>query len=409
MPGGSGHSRIVARPASVRLGTATRIAALASLLLVALGGLAGCTSSPRFVLEEDEGGYRWDLPAGFPEPVVPKNNPMTAEKVELGRHLFYDTKLSGNQTFSCATCHKPELAFTDGLAQANGSTGETHPRGSMSLTNVAYNLSFNWGDPEKEDLEEQMLVPMFGEQPVELGLAGMKKELVARLESDAGYRRMFAEAFPEERKPIKVKNVVRAIASFERTLISGNSPYDRVVFWEDDTEFPDEARRGMELFFSDRTHCGKCHAGFNFSGAVTFEGAAEIEPDFHNTGLYNQDGEGSYPRRNRGVWEFTEKASDMGRFRAPTLRNIEVTPPYMHDGSIATLEEVIDHYAAGGRAGEGHPLKSELVSGFEISEGEKAELVAFLRSLTDRGFLEEERFSSPLEPGLGTARRPPEL
>jgi cytochrome c peroxidase len=369
------------------LALAGLVSALLVLALAIAALLSGCASTPRFV-EEDPDAYQWDLPAGFPKPVVPKDNPMSAEKVELGERLFFDTRLSGNQTFSCASCHKPELAFTDGLARAKGSTGEIHPRGSMSLLNVAYSLSFNWGDPQKESLEEQMLVPMFGEEPVELGLAGMEKELVARLASDDDYQRMFAAAFPDARRPIKVKNIVKAIASYERSLVSGDSPYDRLVFWEDDSEFSVAARRGMELFFSHRTRCGECHAGFNFSGAVTFEGAAPARPDFHNTALYNLDGDGGYPERNRGVWEFTGEPEDMGRFRPPSLRNIELTAPYMHDGSIATLEEVIDHYAAGGRAGEGNPLKSELLSGFEISEAERNELLAFLRSLTDRRFVE---------------------
>ncbi len=153
----------------------------------------------------------------------------------------------------------------------------------------------------------------------------------------------------------------------------------------------------MELFFSERTNCGRCHATFNFSGAIAFEGSAPAEPDFHNTGLYNVDGRGSYREKNRGVFEFTGNAEDMGRFRPPSLRNIEVTAPYMHDGSLRTLGEVIDHYAAGGRQGDDHPFKSDLVRGFEISETEKADLIAFLGSLTDRGFLTDPRFASPFE------------
>ncbi len=356
--------------------------------------------------------YEWRLPAGFPVPPVPADNPMSEAKVELGRHLFYDTRLSVNGSFACASCHRPELAFTDGKARAVGATGELHPRGSMSLANVAYNAAFNWGDPETRRLEEQMLVPMFGVDPIELGLGGREDELLARLAADARYRRMFVSAFPGAADPISIERIVAAIASFERTLISGSSPYDRLVFWGDDSGFPPAARRGMELFFSERTSCGRCHATFNLSGAIAFAGSAPVEPDFHNTALYNLDGLGAYPERNRGVFEFTARPEDMGRFRPPTLRNIEVTAPYMHDGSLHSLGQVIDHYSAGGLRGAGHPLKSELMRGFEISEAERADLIAFLRSLTDREFLGDPRFADPWPGGrkaLPHAPREPRL
>ena len=380
------------------------------LALAAPGLLLACASAspePSRATPETGPAYEWRLPAGLPIPLVPADNPMSEAKVALGRHLFYDTRLSVDRSFACASCHRHELAFTDGKPRAVGVTGEVHPRGSMSLANVAYNRAFNWGDPEKERLEDQMRVPMFGTDPIELGLGGLEDELIARLSADARYRRMFAEAFSSAPDPVTVDNVVAAIAAFERTLISGNSPYDRLVFWGDDSEFPAAARRGMRLFFSERTSCGRCHATFNFSGAIAFEGSAPAEPDFHNTGLYNVDGAGSYPERNRGVFEFTGEAADMGRFRPPTLRNIEVTAPYMHDGSLHTLGEVIDHYAAGGRQGRDHPYKSELVAGFELSAAEKADLIAFLKSLTDREFLADPRFSNPwLEIGAGASPSP---
>ncbi len=374
--------------------------AIAGVAALASGLSVSCRSVGTASVVEDAApvdAYEWQLPAGLPVPVVPADNPMSEAKVELGRRLFYDTRLSGNQTFACASCHQPELSFTDGKPRAVGATGEVHPRASMSLANVAYNRAFNWGDPEKTRLEEQMLVPMFGVEPVELGLTGMEEELIARLAADELYRRLFADAFPDASEPISIDHVVAAIASFERILISGDAPYDRLVFWGDDSDFPAAARRGMELFFSERTNCGRCHATFNFSGAIAFEGSAPVKPDFHNTGLYNVDGAGSYPERNRGVFEFTGEPEDMGRFRPPSLRNIEVTAPYMHDGSLHTLGEVVEHYAAGGRQGTDHPYKSELVAGFEITEREKADLIAFLRSLTDRDFLTDPRFSDPWE------------
>lgn len=322
---------------------------------------------------------------------------MSAAKVELGRRLFYDRRLSGNRTFSCASCHQQSRAFTDGRPRALGATGEEHPRGAMTLANVAYNLRFNWGDPRTKSLEEQMLVPMLGRHPVELGLAG-KKELVLRLREDPDYRERFAEAF-RGRRSLTFRNVTRAIAAFQRTLISGDSAYDRRVFADDRGAMSAAAERGMRLFHSDRLRCDECHGGFNFSGPVTFVGAARLEPEFHNTGLFALDGAGGYPEPNRGVFEHTRRPVDMGRFRAPTLRNVELTAPYLHDGGLSTLEEVIDFYAAGGRgAGRRSPLKSDKVSGFEISAEEKADVVEFLKSLTDHKFVTDPRFSNPFPP-----------
>jgi cytochrome c peroxidase len=335
---------------------------------------------------------------------VPADNPMSQAKVRLGRRLFYDTRLSGNGTYSCASCHRQELAFTDGRARAVGSTGEPHPRGAMSLANVAYNRTFNWADPAIGRLEEQLAVPLFNRAPIELGLAGREAEVEARLRDVALYREAFAAAFPERQEPISLETVVLALASFERTLVSGDSPYDRLVFRDEREAMGDAARRGMRLFFSERLACFECHSGLTFSGPVVHRAAPVAEPVFHNTGLYAMPPDGSYPVGNRGLYETTLKVGDMGRFRAPTLRNIAVTAPYMHDGSLETLEQVLDHYAAGGRlipagpyAGDGRvsPYKSELVRGFEIDDQERADVIAFLESLTDRTFLTAASLADP--------------
>jgi len=169
------------------------------------------------------------LPQWFPVPKVPVDNPLTEEKVELGRFLFYDPQLSGNGTYSCAICHQQALAFTDGLARAIGSTGSEHPRSSMSLANVAYNASFGWED-RRSSLESQMDVPMNNELPVEMGLKGNEAEVLARFAIDSAYAERFRAAFPGETSPVTLANVIKAIASFERVLVSGNSPFDRYVF-----------------------------------------------------------------------------------------------------------------------------------------------------------------------------------
>jgi len=348
--------------------------------------------------------FDWHLPPGFPTPKVSADNPPTAEKVTLGRFLFYDPRLSGNQTQSCASCHRQELAFTDGLDRAIGSTGEVHPRNSMSLANSAYGASQTWANPLLVELERQALVPIFGERPVELGLAGREDELLERLRDDARYRRLFAEAFPNDPEPISLVNLVRALTSFVRTILSGDAPYDRFIQLIDDNALSPAAQRGGRMFFSERFECFHCHGGFNLSVSVTFEGKPFDETSFQNNGLYNIDGKGAYPHDNQGLFEFTRVPEDMGSFKATTLRNIEITGPYMHDGSIATLDEVLDHYAAGGRtihsgpnAGDGskNPFKSNFVIGFTLSESERADLLAFLKGLTEPGLLTAPRFADP--------------
>jgi cytochrome c peroxidase len=350
----------------------------------------------------ESSSWDWGLPPGVPKPRVPADNPMSREKVELGRHLFFDTRLSRNETQSCASCHDPARAFTDGLAQSTGSTGDGTPRSSMSLANVGYLTTLTWANPALVELEDQALVPIFSEDPVELGFAGNESELLARLENDPLYVELFEAAFPGE--PISLGSMVRAIASFERTILSFDAPYDRYAYGGQAGALSDAALRGRELFFSEELECFHCHGGFNFSDSVAHEGTAIVETMFHNTGLYNLGGNGAYPDPNTGLYEITGVASDMGRFRAPTLRNVAVTAPYMHDGSIATLEEVIDHYAAGGRTiasgpnagvGSDNPFKSEFVNGFELTASERADLVAFLESLTDQAFLERASLTNP--------------
>jgi cytochrome c peroxidase len=324
---------------------------------------------------------------------VPIDNPMSDAKVELGRFLFHDNRLSGNGTQSCSSCHQQQHAFTDGRATALGSTGEVHFRNSMSLTNVAYNVSYTWADPSVRRLETQALVPLQNVAPVEMGITGREPEVLARLETDEMYVRRFREAFPDEADPITLENVGKAIASFERTMLSFDSPYDRFLFYGEADSMSPGAMRGMNLFFSEELRCAECHGGMNFAGRSRTEHQAP-EPSFHNTATYDIDGKGSYPEADRGLVRATGEPDDEGRFRAPTLRNIAMTAPYMHDGSIATLSDVIDHYAAGGRA-NGNPNKSEALTGFQITDEQKNDLVAFMESLTDEQFLTNPAFADP--------------
>ena len=371
------------------------------LAAVVLGlAAAGCTSS-------GAGEYAWELPNGFPPPAVPADNPMSAAKVELGRHLFYDTRLSANRTQSCASCHRQELAFTDGRARALGSTGELHPRGSMSLVNVAYNATFTWANPGLRSLEDQVLIPLFGEEPVELGMAGKEAGLLARLKGSSLYREQFAAAFPQQPEPVTAGNLAKALASFVRSIISARSPYDRYYRGGEPDAVTPAAIRGEAFFHTDQAAgCFRCHAGPNFSDASMPQGGGSVESAFHNTGLYNLAGKFSYPGENLGLYTHTGDLADAGRFRTPSLRNIALTAPYMHDGSAATLEDVLDHYGEGGRTipsgplagrGQENPRLDALMHPVGMTKRNRADLLAFLHSLTDGELLRDKRFANPWE------------
>jgi cytochrome c peroxidase len=336
--------------------------------------------------------FDWRLPVGFPRPVIPVDNPMTAEKVELGRYLFYDSRLSGNGKQSCASCHRQELAFTDGRGRGLGSTGELHPRGPMSLVNIAYAPRLTWANPTLESLEEQALTPMFGTEPVELGLKGRETKLVALLKSEPVYRELFPKVFG--RAPYTVPNIIKAIAAFERSIVSMRSPYDRYRWGGELNAISESAKRGEILFFSSKGGgCFQCHGGWNFSGGVRFEGKRELTGEndpriaFFNTGV------SLYKEPNRGIFEYSKDPQDLGKFRAPSLRNIAVTAPYMHDGSMATLEDVLDHYMSGGRFRSSNT--SVRINPFSLSQTEKADLLEFLKSLTDDELLRDKRWSNP--------------
>jgi cytochrome c peroxidase len=375
------------------------------ILVVALltfvgAGLAASETSQA----PEQSEFHWELPKGFPKPKIPADNPITEAKVRLGRYLFYDRRMSVNGTESCATCHRQELAFTDGKAQAVGATGQLHPRGAMSLVNIAYSGVLTWSNPDERSLEHQALIPMFGENPVELGMTGGGEAFIQIIRSDAAYHEMFSAAFSGEPDPFTIMNVTKAIACFERTIISGASPYDRYHYDRVDSAVSDSAKRGEVLYFSEPLSCFRCHGGFNFSDATSYEGQRVHEIQFHNTGLYNIGGAVSYPPPNTGIYEHTLRTEDVGKFKTPTLRNVALTAPYMHDGSARTLEDVLDHYSAGGRtiagsvnAGEGrnNSNKDPLVHGFKLSPLDRADLIAFLESLTDEDVIHNEKFGDP--------------
>ena len=354
-------------------------------------------------LSGDPSAFRWVLPPGWAAPMVPADNPMSPAKVELGRRLFYDTRLSGNGAFACSSCHRQEFGFADARNIPLGSTGEPHPRNSPGIANSAYLRVFTWADPLTISLETQALVPMFGDRPVELGLKGREIEMLDRLRAVAIYRQLFPTAFPADADPFTVDNVTRALATFQRTVIAVNAPYDRYKRGETGA-LSAAAVRGATLFFSPTLKCAECHRGTLFTVASTLETNDGSQSPFANNGLYNIGGDGSYPIGNQGVYEHTGEPQDVGKFRIPSLRNLEFTFPYMHDGSISTLEDVVEHYARGGRAittgplagdGSRSPIKDPRIAPLALSAQDKGDLVAFLRSLSDSALVRDTRFSNP--------------
>ena len=305
------------------------------------------------------GEYKLQVPKGFPAPKIPEENQLTLARVELGKRLFYDPIMSRDSTVSCATCHKPHLAFTDGLTTSKGVQGRRVSRNAPTLTNVAYQDSGLLADRGVPSLEMQILVPVQEHAEFDFDLY-----LIAeRMKHNAEYQALSQEAYGKSPDPYVI---TRSIASFERILISGNSKYDQFRLG-DEAALNAEEKRGMNLFFNT-LNCSKCHSGFNFT---TLELA--------NNGLYPT----SYPL-DSGKMRLTRLEDDRDMFKVPTLRNIDLTAPYMHDGSIPTLEEVIEHYDDGGHD---HKNKSPLITPLNLTTRQKDELVAFLRTLTDDEFV----------------------
>ncbi len=367
----------------------------------ALVVLIGTTS---LALESD-GAFTWNLPLGFHAPPVPANNPMLPAKVELGRYLFCDLRMSVNGTSSCGACHIQRYGFTNQIPVAIGATGQRHPRRVMPLANVAWFAFFNWANPTVTRLEDQSVTPLFNDHPIELGLNPTNDKFLKVVATDPIYVKLFPAAFPGDAGPYTFVHVRKAIAAFERTLISGNSPYDRYRYGHDENAISPAAKRGEDLFFHMPYGCSHCHGGFTFGGITIYQFSdPATSSGFVNNGLYNLAGKFSYPADNLGLYEYTHNPANIGKFKPPSLRNVAVRAPYMHDGSLKTLDDVLDHYAHGGRlitegpnAGDGskNPNKSSFVSGFTLTSQQRADLKAFLESLTDEDFLTNPKFSNP--------------
>lgn len=333
---------------------------LIPLLLVAACLLQSCSKEP---------GNRpfpalHEVPLGFPAVVHPEDNEFTMARWELGKRLFSDPILSIDMTVSCASCHLPELAFTDGRSVSLGVENRPGTRNAPSLSNVAYHPYFTreGGVPT---LEMQVLVPIQEHNEFDFNIVLAAE----RLMEDDDYVSMSFAAYDREPDSFVI---TRALACFERTLLSGYSSFDQYVYHGDRQALNAKQLRGLDLFFSDRTNCSSCHSGFDFT-----------DYRFANNGLYTD-----YP--DDGRFRLTSDSADLATFKVPSLRNVGITFPYMHDGSISSLEAVIEHYNTGGAA---HFNKSELIKPLGLSDREQADLVAFLRSLTDEEFTINPNFN----------------
>lgn len=305
--------------------------------------------------------YTYETPAHFPPMVVPEDNKPTPERIALGKKLFFDPILSRDRRVSCGACHHQEFAFADNLPFSLGVRAQLTKRNSMPLFNMGWNNSFFW-DGGAETLEMQAMAPI--ENPLEMDLP--LDEAVRRLQEHPEYPALFREAYGREPD---LFGLTRALAAFQRTLISGTSPYDRYLKG-DSSALDAEQKAGKELFFSERTECFHCHSGVLFSDFT-----------FQNNGLYEV-----YADSGRAV--ITGNPRDVGRFKVPSLRNVARTAPYMHDGSLPTLEAVVGHYMRGGRA---HRNKNPQIRPLDLTERERRQLVAFLRSLTDQEFIDNPK------------------
>jgi cytochrome c peroxidase len=323
-------------------------------LAIAVGACTGSTDAPDQPLV--------NVPSDFPPLPVPQDNQLTADRIALGKRLFYDKELSRTREVACGSCHLQEHAFADPNPLSIGVEGKRGSRNAPSLANMAYNTSYFW-DGGVPTLEQQAIGPIINPLEMDMKLG----EAADRLAADPSYVEQFRRAYGGDPSP---GTLTSAIASFVRTLVSGNSRFDRFNRGDSAALTPSE-RRGLTLFFGEKGDCFHCHIGYNFTNNT-----------FRNNGFIGQ-----LPDSGRA--RITENPADRGKFKVPTLRNIALTPPYMHDGSLATLEQVVDHYADLRKV---DPNLDPILHPLSLTPQEKADLIAFLKSLTDEAFITDPKF-----------------
>ncbi len=324
--------------------------------------------------------YAWQLPDWMPRPPVPGDNPMTGAKVTLGRHLFFDSRLSGPSYLTCGHCHHAAYGFADFRPLSFGMSGKTHPRNTPGLANVGYLSPLGWVDPAIHDLEAQALVPLFNTEPVEMMAGGMMPSIQRRLAADRHMRSLFEAAFPATGGRVDLPAIQHALAAFQRSLLAFDTGYDRFRHGGDTAALSASARAGLALFESPRLGCALCHVPPLFTDAS----APRL---FEGTGLGAEDPRQWRQRRAALEAGHGRITNSEGRLlRTPALRNLTVTAPYMHDARFATLADLLADYRVSGPVGDGAG---------SLSAAEQDDLLAFLHSLNDPGFLTDRRLASP--------------
>ena len=322
-----------------------------------------------------------------------KTNNTILYQQQLGQYLFFETQLSFNNTKSCASCHSPQFAFTDGYRTSITSMGENVLHNAPSLINAFYLKKYDWANPTATSLLAQIKRPLYNHQPTELGLNKHINELQLFFKNDSLYSTLFKQAFPNEDSLFTLKQIENAIVAYEKILVSTQSNFDK-------NNLSNEAKKGLKLFFSKRLNCASCHPPPYFTLATLTN---NIDSVYANNGLYNVANENKYPTNDNGIYSFTKNKKDDGKFKIPSLRNVQLTAPYMHDGSVATIDEVIDIYARGGRnidygnyKGDGklNQNKSQMITGFTLTKEEKSDLINFLTSLTDSAIFYKQLFKN---------------
>lgn len=336
------------------------------ILIISVLPLVSCKKdisgkpNPELPIDVDD-SYNYNTPSYFPALNYPIDNKPTRRKFELGKKLFFDKLLSKENAISCGSCHFQNLAFSDSVQFSIGSAGQLGERNSPTLTNIGYNSNFFW-DGGVPTLELQALAPLDNHKEFDLPY----DSLLLRLNNNSNYKQLFKAAFNED---ATLNNYTKALACYQRAFISGNSKYDDYFYRNNSKAFTASELSGFQLFINPTIGCNSCHSGFNFTNG-----------GFENNGL-------SVNYKDAGRYKVTGYIQDLAKFKVPTLRNVALTAPYMHDGSFATLTQVIDHYDSGGQA---HSNKSPKVKPLNLTTQQKTDLVNFLKTLTDDEFIKNQ-------------------
>jgi len=333
------------------------------LFLIAGSLFFSCDTDP--LINEKPVDYQLQIPTGFSVPVIPDDNILTYEKIALGKRLFYEKALSVDSSISCGSCHKQEYAFSDNIAISPGVENRLGFRNAPSLANIAWapEMLMDGGNPS---LETQVYVPIETHFEMDFNMV----LLVERLSADQSYVDDFLSAFGTTPDPF---GVTRALSAFERTIISGNSKFDQYYYQGNTAVLNASEINGMNLFFSPGLNCSSCHTGYLFTNYT-----------YQNNGYFSDY------TADSGRARITLMHQDVGKFKVPSLRNIALTAPYMHNGIVPDLEAVINNYMAGG---SGHENQSTLIHGFTLTPTEKTDLINFLKSLTDENFISNPELS----------------